>query len=164
MEAFLHSGMHWKIINFVIFVGLLAYFLKNPLKEFWKSRCENIKSSLEEAQKLHHEAKELSDQLQKRFNHVEEEVSKLIRQLEEEGEAGKKRILEESEKLSQRIQLDAERIASHEVLRARETLKAEATQLSLDLAEKLIREKINSEDQKKLIREYVQEIEKGVSL
>lgn len=160
MEEILSAGIHWRLINFALFVGLLVYFLKNPLKEFWKTRSQKIQSDLEESERLRRDAEKQYRQLEARLADIENEVQTLIRSLEEEGDLEKKRLIEDTEKIATRIKQDAERIADQEVRRARETLKAQAIQLSVEMAERLIRDNFKDTDQQKLVGRYLEKLEK----
>ena len=160
MDLFLHSGMHWKMINFLVFVGLLVYFLKKPLAEFWVLRSQIIRGKIEEGQKKYAEAKALNESLQARVRELEQEVARMVKNLEEEGELERKRIIEESETLSARMQQEAQRISSQEVIRAKESLKKEAVRLAVEIAEDLIKKNINSDDQQKMAENYLSQLQK----
>lgn len=160
MEGFLASGTHWRILNFVLFVGLLFYFLKKPLGGFWTNRSHQLKLEMEEANRLKQEAGQRYDALQTRLSQMEEEMARLVTSLKEEGELEKKKIIEEGEKLSQRMKSDAEKIAAQEVRRAKEALKAQSVSLSIELAERLIRDEIDESDQKRLTEHYLRDLER----
>lgn len=59
----------WYIINFVVLFGLLGYFLKKRINEFFKSRYDNMKRQMDESIKIKNEAlaklKEIEEKLQK---------------------------------------------------------------------------------------------------
>lgn len=159
-NLFLHSGMHWKLINFFAFAGMLVYFLKKPLAEFWNIRSQMIRNGIEEGQKKYKEAKVLNEKLQARVRELENEMGRLVKNLEEEGELERKRIIEESETLSTRMQQEATRVAQQEIIRAKETLKREAVDLSIKLAEELVKKNLNPADQQKMAEHYLNELQK----
>ena len=159
-NLFLHSGMHWKLINFFAFVGLLVFLLKKPLAEFWNIRSQMIRNGIEEGQKKYKEAKAINEKLQARVRELEGEVSRLVKNLEEEGELERKRIIEESETLSARMQQEASRVAQQEIIRAKEILKKEAVELSIKLAEDLVKKNLNNNDQQKMAEHYLNELQK----
>ena len=159
-NLFLHSGMHWKLINFFAFVGLLVFLLKKPLAEFWNIRSQMIRNGIEEGQKKYKEAKAINEKLQARVRELEGEVSRLVKNLEEEGELERKRIIEESETLSARMQQEASRVAQQEIIRAKEILKKEAVELSIKLAEDLVEKNLSANDQQKMAEHYLSELQK----
>ena len=159
MEEFLASGTHWRILNFALFIGLLLYFLKKPVGHFWTSRSHQLKFDMEEAHRLKQESKGRHDSLKARLSQIEKEIAQLVTSMKEEGELEKKRIVEEGEKVSQRMKSDAEKMAAQEIRRAKEALRAQSVNLSIELAERLIREKIMESDQKKLTDHYLNNLE-----
>lgn len=163
MQDFFAAGMHWRFINFILFVGGLFYFLRAPVKKFWMTRSRTIQSHIEEALRLEREAQEKMRGIEERLAHIHQEADALIRSLDERGELEKKQMIQEAENLSKRFKQDADLIADHEIRKARETLKTQAARLSIELAERLIREKIIDADQERLSKEYVAYLEKGLS-
>ncbi len=159
MEELLSAGIHWQILNFIIFLAVLFFALRKPVKEFWSSRSHQIRFDMEEANRLQREASLRHEDLQKRLSKIEKEIADLIRSLEEEGEMEKRVMIQEAERLSQKIEQDAERIATQEVRKAKETLKAQAAQLSIEMAERLIRENFQDEDQRRLSEKYLKGLE-----
>ena len=159
MEEFLASGTHWRVLNFAIFLGVLFFALRKPVREFWATRSHEIRFAMEETDRLRREAKERHDGLEKRLARIEEEVKGLVRTLQQEGELEKGKMIEEAEKLARRIKSDSERIAAQEIQKAKETLKTQAVQLSLELAERIIREKFQESDQKRLSEKYLKQLE-----
>lgn len=161
MEAFLSSGMHWKLINFFLFVAGLIYLLRKPLKEFWLTRSETIRTDLDESTRLAREARAKYDQLEKRLSQINAEAETLIRSIDQEGELERQQMIREAEGLQKRFKSDSERIAEQEIRKAQEALKKQTARLSLELAERLIREKMNEEDQSRITQSYVSELERG---
>lgn len=163
MEIFFTSGMPWKIFNFVVFAGLLFFFLRKPLKEFWQARSHGIRFEIGEAGELAQEARVRHEALRKRMTKIEREMEELVRSLEAEGELERRKMIEEGERLSERIRSEGEKILRQEVQRGREGLKAQAVQLSMDLAERLVTENLAASDQKRIAEEYMTGLERGAA-
>lgn len=159
MEEFIASGMHWRIFNFLVFLSILTFVLRKPVKEFWLSRAHQIGFEREEATRLRQEASRRHDEMKKKMAGIEGEIRDLIRSLEAEGEFEKKRMMEETERLARRLREDTERIAAQEVKKAIQTLKVQAVELAVELADRLLRENVNRGDQKRMVERYLQELE-----
>lgn len=163
MEELLAAGVHWKIFNFVLFVGVLFFVLRRPVRDFWTSRAHGIRFEMEEAEKIHREAKERHEALERRWAEISAEAATLVRTLKEEGEMERNRIMKDAERLSQRMGEDGEKIASQEIRRARTTLRAQAVRLSVELAERLLRENFNETDQKRITEKYLSDLSREAS-
>lgn len=151
--------MYWKIFNFLVFLSVLYFVLRKPVKEFWLSRAHQIGFEREEAARLREEASRRHDEMKKKMAGIEGEMRELVRSLEVEGELEKKRMVEEAGYLMRRLREDTERIAAQEVKKAIQSLKAQAVELSVELADRLLRENVHEKDQKKIVERYLQELE-----
>ena len=163
MEEFLAAGMHWRIFNFIVFLGGLFFILRKPVREFWVSRAHQIRFEIDESAKLKGNLKGRYDTLKRRLSCIEGEAGELVRSMEQEGELEKKKMIEEAEQLSRRIRHESERIADQEVQKARETLKGQTVQMAIELADRVIRENIQEADQKRIMEHYLTDLERGAA-
>lgn len=160
MSELLESGVHWSVINFAIFVGLLGFFLRKPVKDFWNSRSHAIKFSLDESEHLKKAAEARHNDLQKRFSRLETDMKDLIQSLQREGDLEKKKLMEDASMMAARIKADSEKIIDQEYRRAREFLKEQAAQLAVEIGEKLVRENLKDQDQKRISDQYLAALER----
>jgi F-type H+-transporting ATPase subunit b len=159
MEELIDSGIIWRIINFVLFVGLLVYLLRKPAKAFWEARSIKIRSEIEEAGRLLREAEEKLAQVNRSWAALESDFGKMVKAMQVDGEKQQKLLIQNAEALAQRIESESVRIADQEVRKARETLKAEAVTLAMGLAETLVRQNLGDEEQKTLADKYLTAVE-----
>ncbi|MFZ2196396.1 MAG: hypothetical protein WAV13_01595, partial [Thermodesulfovibrionales bacterium] len=75
------------------------------------------------------------------------------------GENEKTRLMEEGDKLKTRILEQARTNIDYEVKRAKESIKQEAVEIAMELAEKKLKEKLSKEEQLKLLEESLAKIE-----
>ncbi len=102
-EGGVEPHMGWRVINFIIFVGLLYYFLRKPISEFFKSRKESIIQEIEEAKRLQEEAEKLLEETKKKLLKLEEEVKNILETFESMAQNEREQILKEVENAIQRI-------------------------------------------------------------
>jgi len=95
--------MGWRVINFVLFVGILYYFLRKPIAEFFKARKESIKNELEEAEQLKEEAERLFEETKRKLEKLEDEIKSLLETYESMAKNERDQILKEVEKAINRI-------------------------------------------------------------
>jgi F-type H+-transporting ATPase subunit b len=160
MHEILEAGIHWNLINFAIFVGMLFFFLRKPVQEFWKSREGQIRFELQESERVGREAKTQHDELKTMLSRLDSESKDLVLTLEREGEMEKKQLMEDGQRRSERLKLDATRIIDQEGRKAREMLKEQVATLALETAEKMIQENIQAQDQQRLADQYVTGLER----
>lgn len=70
----------------------------------------------------------------------------------------KERIIKDAEAEADRIIQQADLTLANELRRAKKTLEAEAVDAAMSAAEKLIKQKVNATDQKRLNEEYFAQI------
>lgn len=85
-----------QIVNFLILVGLLKYFLYGRILRAMDQREERIASRLEEAQQRKQEAEEERQHYQARQRELKQQQDDILDQTREKAEAERKRLLDEA--------------------------------------------------------------------
>jgi len=150
----------WPVINFLILVGVMAYVLKKmDIKGFFKKRTELIEQSLHEAREAKELAQKALAEVEERLKVKDTEIASIIAGAKLSGENEKARLMEEGDKLKARILEQARTNIDYEVKRAKESIKQEAVEIAMELAEKKLKEKLSKEEQLKLLEESLAKIE-----
>ncbi|MBI4824848.1 MAG: F0F1 ATP synthase subunit B [Nitrospirae bacterium] len=149
----------WPIINFTFLVGILVFFTRKPFKEFFRSRTEKIESSIKTAT----EAKELAEktltEVRARLSDTRQETDLIIEAAKRTGEKEKASLIAEGEHIKQKIVEQAKASIEFELAKARQAIKSETALLALEAAENEIKKRLGSNEQEKLIDEYIKKIE-----
>lgn len=164
-EVELESGftLVMRLVNFVLLAGLLYYFLRKPIRNFLNQRQQGVREALEEAQRAREEAESRFRDLEKRLGQARKEMEELRRMLLEQGRQEKERILAHAHKEAEKIRKQAELTAEQELKKARSLLRREAVELAARIAETILRQRIDSKDHERLIRQYVDSVGKMAS-
>ncbi len=149
------SAVIWQIIGFVLLIVLLGRLVKKPLASFLSQRQEEVRNAMEQAARKKEEAEALLSEWQRKVDSLNQEVKDLHQRIREEGEAEQKKIVSRAKEEGERIRRQAGVVAEQEVTKARAALKGEMVDLSVALAEKLLKEAIKPQDQERLIQEYI---------
>jgi len=102
-EGEVEAHMLWRVIDFIIFAGILYYFLKKPIVSFFKNRQENIIKNRQEAEKSKREAERLLAEAESRLSKLDEEIESIIKAFSSMSEKEKKNILEDAQVAIERI-------------------------------------------------------------
>lgn len=148
------------IIDFVIYAGLLWFFVKGPARKFLADRYEKIKSELEAATKLREQAEARLAELNALLAQAEGEVAAIRQQFEADGQREKERIEAEAEVQLQKIQASAMKTLEQEMAKLREALEGELVAEVLERTEAKVRTKLDAAAQKKLATNYIEDLEK----
>jgi F-type H+-transporting ATPase subunit b len=159
-EPSLFKAYLWPVINFIILIVLLTYAMKKgDIKGFFRKRTELIEQSLKEAREAKELAQKALAEVEGRLKMMDKEVEEIIASAKLSGEKEKSRLVEEGDKLKEKILEQAKTNIDFEVKQAKETIKKEAVEIAMELAEKKLREKLTKEEQLKLLEESVAKIE-----
>lgn len=145
----------WQVIAFILLVVLLVKVAKKPVFALLAKRKEEIRNSLDLATKKESEAKRILVDWEKKLEWMAQEIAELQQTIKREGEAERQRIIDRAKEEGERIQKQTQVIAEQEVKKARASLKKEMVDLSVELAENLLKEAIQPQDQERLVKEYI---------
>jgi len=156
-------GVAWKdylfkIINFAILIFLLIKFLRNPLREFLEKRHNEVKEELKKAKELSAAAEKTYREAQQRLAHMDKEIQAIRERMLKEIEQEKAHLLKEAEEKAEAMRIQAEQELREEMEQMKKKLREEIATEALALAEKLVHENINEDDQKKLVDFYIRQI------
>jgi len=143
------------LINFGLFLIILAKYLAPAGTKVAQERHDMIKTALDEAAKLREQAQKKLSEYEARIKNVDAEVKTIIDDIRATADADKKRILENAERQAAQMKRDAELRIAAEIDMARAQLSREVATAAATATEKLLREKTTSDDQKKLVGNFI---------
>jgi F-type H+-transporting ATPase subunit b len=150
----------WQLANLVVFVFILVKFVGPQLRAFLFQRRKTISSQVEEARHLLADAEARDAEWSKKIEGLQAESERIGEQAREIGQLERERILEQARAQAERIRQGAERAAQQELARAKGELREEAVRLAMALAERMVQENLNEQDQKRLVEEYLENMER----
>jgi F-type H+-transporting ATPase subunit b len=148
----------YRIMNFTVLVVGLFLLLRKPVSKALNSRIVGIKEQLEslEAKKAATE-NELSMYVDK-LAKLEGEASSIIDDYIRQGNEAKARILKEAEAAAEKLEEQAKKNIEHEFEQAKLRLKGDVLEKAMARAEEIIKTKISSDDQERLVDEYLNKV------
>lgn len=149
----------WKVLNFAILVFVLVKFGGPAFRSFLAKRTELIQKSLDEARQAREMAQKALGEVQERLRTKDKEIEDIVSSARTSGEREREALVKEGEKMSERIIEQARANIEFELKKAKESVKAEAVELAMELAEKKLKEKITKEEQRKLLEESLARLE-----
>ncbi len=148
----------WQILIFVLLVWLLNKFAWKPILNAVNEREEGIKKALEEADKARQEMAELNASNEKILKEARAEREKMLKDAREIKEALISEAKDEAKMQADKIITQAKTTIENEKQAAIVELKKQVAELSVGIAEKVIKEELsNKEKQIKLIDKMLDE-------
>jgi len=148
----------WTTVIFLLFWTLVGKFAFRPIKDSLKKREEDIQSALDEAKKAKEEMARLNTDNQRLLNEAREERAKLLREAKLTGDKLISEARDKAKDEANKIVVDARNEIEQQKNKALMEVKNQVGQMSIDIAEKLIRQQMNSQDQRNLVNKLVDEI------
>jgi F-type H+-transporting ATPase subunit b len=148
----------WTWVLFLLTLGILAWkvfpFIAGGLEE----RQRKIQESIDQARRSRDEAQALLDDQNQTLEAARREAQDLIEKSRATAESLKKDILAEAKEQQGAMLADARRDLDMEREQLREDLRREAVEISLSVAERLIRTRLDADENRRLVEEYVSEL------
>jgi F-type H+-transporting ATPase subunit b len=150
----------WRIVNFLVFAGLLVYLLakKVKVKDIFAKRAQDIAQTLEDLEAKKAAAAAALKEAEARLAAVATEREAIIKQYMAEGEAEKAKILDKANQVAARLKEMAALTIQQETRKAVQVLREEVADLSTQMAADLIKEKATLADQQVLVEEYLKKV------
>lgn len=151
-------GWLLKAVNMILFIGLLVWLLKGPIGNAFAARSAEIRAAAEQARERREKADRLASDIQARLTQIEAEVVAIRERAESEGERQRKELIAAAEAEAARILQAARNEVENRLKFARKELTEYAGELAATRAEQILRDKITSEDQRKLFRDSLNQV------
>ncbi len=142
----------WQVANLATFLGLLWYFLKKPVAEFFGNRRAEVAQALKKAEEDRRRAETLATELASRLAQIETELKALKDGARKDAEAEHAALLQQGEEDARRFVARASADLENRVRAARSELTAYAGDLAVDLAKELLAKGVTPEDEARLVK------------
>ena len=143
------------LLNFGLLLVILGKYGGPVARNIAQERHDTIKSALDEAARLRDQAQQKLTEYETRIKDVDSEVKKIVNDIRAGAEEDKKRILENAERQAKQMKHDAELRIAAEIETARAKLSREVAVAASAATEKLLKEKVTPDDQKKLVGSFI---------
>ena len=148
----------YRCFNFILMVGLLAYFVTKPIRKGLKTRRDEIEKTLADARTAKEAAEAKHREYSQKLAKATEEIATLTEAIRRDGELEREKILAAAKQLAVKIEKEADNKAFSVVAKARIELREEAARLAVELAEDMLKKQVSADDQKRLVDEYMQKV------
>jgi F-type H+-transporting ATPase subunit b len=162
--SFLMNQGLWQVINFIVFVAIMIYILRNKIGigKVFDDRAVAIRKELDKAKIEKEEAERKLSEVEARMSKLDEEVAQMRAEADLEAEREATRIREAAALEAEKIKLMTAREIEGAMKEARAELRAFVADNSVAMAEAIIRRELKPEDNSKILNKYVEEL-RGVA-
>jgi len=148
----------YRIMNFTVLVVGLFLLLRKPVAKALNSRIKGIKEQLENLEVKKAAAESELAQYVGKLAKLEGEADSIIADYIRQGNEAKARILKEAESAAEKLEEQAKKNIEHEFEQAKHRLKDDVLEKAMARAEEIIKTKISTNDQERLVDEYLNKV------
>lgn len=147
-----------QVLGFLIMVWLLRRFAWKPVLGLLEARRKKIADEFDEAERRKAEAADLKARYELELRGIEAQARQRLQEAMAEGQKLAAELKSQAQAdASQRMQQAADEIA-REREKAKEILKEQMVALSVRAAEKILRQKLDDQGQRKLAGEFIDQV------
>ncbi|RJQ84230.1 MAG: hypothetical protein C4519_05265 [Desulfobacteraceae bacterium] len=148
----------YRVMNFAVLAIGLFLLLRKPASQALSSRIKGIAQELEQLEARRKTAEKQLVEYTDRLALLDKEAEKIVAEYQRQGEEAKARILKEAQASAEKLRQQARKNIDHEFKQAKLDLQQDVVAKALARAEQLIANRINAEDQKNLVDEYLNKV------
>jgi len=145
----------WRLLNFAVLVFILYKLAWKSLVNFFRNRREDIRTSLAETEERKVEAEEKFKEYEAKLTKATDDIQNISEMIKAQGHAEKQKLIADAEKTAEKMKEDARARMDQELKKAGSQLRAEAVELSVKVAEDILKRNVSREDHEKMVKEYM---------
>jgi F-type H+-transporting ATPase subunit b len=147
--------MIWTIVAFLITLYVLKRYAFGPIQKMIDERREQIRASIEEADRARDEARQLLEEHRSLMQEARGEAEQILAEARKTRESMERRMREETETERQRRLEETRREIAAETARALEQIRSEVADLTLEATSIVVGQKLDSDRDRELISQAI---------
>ncbi len=151
--------LFWKTVNSLILLAIIVIIAKKYVVKYFSNRQNTIQSMIEEAKKAKEESEKALADARKQLEDAETKFKETIKIAEETAKKEREAALNEAKEIAERIKAQAKEAVEIEVKKGEAKLKEYAVRKALEASEQIIKEKINPQTNKAVIKNVIKQLE-----
>lgn len=151
----------WTLITFIILIVLLARFAWRPLLGALETREKSIQESIDKAREDREQAEQLISRHRELLDQARRERAEAVSEGQRDAEKLKAEILDEARKQREQVLAQTQKQVEAGLRQARAELRGVAVDLAIQAAEKLLTKNLDDPTQRRLVEEYLADLEKS---
>lgn len=144
--------------NIILYVGLLIFLLRKPVKNYFVSRKEAFNADVNRAKHLKEEAEKTQKEILAKIEHLEKNAEADIIKAKADAEELKNKIIAEGKAIAANISKEASKTADAEIAKASLELKQELLNSAIELSKENISSKLTADDYKNVNKSFVDQL------
>lgn len=145
----------WRVLSFVILAALLYKLTAKGIKGFFVGNRQGIIDSLKEAEAARDEAETKLKECTARVDKASAEIQGIVEMIKAQGMAEKEKLIEDAAKSAEKMKEDSKARIDQEFKKAVDQLRLEATELSVQMAEEILKKNVTKDDHEAMVKDFI---------
>jgi F-type H+-transporting ATPase subunit b len=150
----------WTAVTFGILIIVLGKFAWGPILQMIETREKTIAEAIESAKRERAAAEAAAGEMRAALEQARVAAAELVRKNQQEVAAAKAELMAAAKKESEDLLQAARRTITEEKQQAIAELRAQAVDLAIEAAGKLVQNSMDKQKQKQLVEEYLSQLPK----
>lgn len=160
------SHFNWAFVikhalNLGLLMALIIYLIRKPFLSFLKNRKERLRSEVDRAAAAAEQAEMTLEEYSAKLDAVASEIAALQENIRKQGENERDELVSAAEKSCEMIKKEVEDTIRLETTKAVSEIQSEVVDSALALAEKMIKERVDTGFTTDSVDDFVKMIEEG---
>ena len=160
------SHFNWAFVikhalNLGLLMALIIYLIRKPFLSFLKNRKERLRSEVDRAAAAAEQAEMTLEEYSAKLDAVASEIAALQENIKKQGENERDELVSAAEKSCEMIKKEVEDTIRLETTKAVSEIQSEVVDSALGLAEKMIKERVDTDFTTDSVDDFVKMIEEG---
>ncbi len=145
----------WRLLNFAILAGVLYWLAAKAVKGFFVGNRSAIRETLDNAIAAKEQAEKKLQEHSEKLEKATKEIDEIVESIKAQGMSEKEKIIEDARRTAQKMKEDAKTRIDQEFKVAVNRLRAEAAELSVQMAEEIVKKNIEQKDHDAMVKEFL---------
>jgi F0F1-type ATP synthase membrane subunit b/b' len=150
--------------NLAVLIGVLAYYLRQPLRDYVSTRHSTVRDELVKAGELLKSARERHGEFSAKLSAVDAEIEALRKQLGQDAQATRQRIVADAGRLASLVVADARTAAEGLYADLRSELYEELGIRTVERAANILRERLTGDDRARIREEFSSQVDSSTEV
>ncbi len=146
------------LFNLIVFIGILYYFLRKPVSDFFSSRSLKIRNKIDEAAEIIESAQKSYDSNLGKMNLIDSDLDALRHSIDLITNKKISEITDNAHSVASKIRNDTIEIIELESIKLKNDIQAEVLKKAIELAQHEIKTDIDDHKDTKLISKFFEEV------
>ena len=148
-------------VNLGLLIALIIYLIRKPFLSFLKNRKERLRSEVDRAAAAAEQAKITLEEYSAKLDAVASEIATLQENIRKQGENERDELVSAAEKSCEMIKKEVEDTIRLETTKAVSEIQSEVVDSAVVLAERMIKERVDTDFTADSVDDFVKMIEEG---